>query len=171
MSRFQRWLPAYVGLGANLDQPVAQLKQAIGMLGEMPTIRLVAVSPAYGSRPMGPQDQPDYVNAAVGVLTTLEPLDLLDVLQGIENQMGRVREGERWGPRVIDLDLLVFGGVAMNSERLVLPHPGIHERSFVLYPLADIAPALNVPGLASVESLRAALPGDDLQRLEENLNS
>jgi 2-amino-4-hydroxy-6-hydroxymethyldihydropteridine diphosphokinase len=118
---------------------------------------------------MGPQDQPDYVNAVAGLVTTLEPLELLDALQGIENQMGRVRDGERWGPRVIDLDLLVFAGVVMNGERLVLPHPGIHERSFVLYPLADIAPSLKVPGLASVESLRAAVPGDDLHRLEESL--
>ena len=139
------------------------------MLGAIKNSRLIVVSPAYASRPMGPQDQPDYVNAVAGLLSTLEPLALLDALQDIENQMGRVRDGERWGPRVIDLDLLVFGGMVMNGERLVLPHPGIHERSFVLYPLADIAPALNVPGRASVESLRAALPGDDLQRLEESL--
>ncbi len=169
MPSFQRWLPAYVGLGANLGQPVEQLRKAVGLLGAIPDIRMVVVSPAYSSRPMGPQDQPDYCNAVVGLLTTVEPLVLLDTLQGIENQMGRVRDGERWGPRAIDMDLLVFSGVVMSSEKLVLPHPGISERSFVLYPLADIAPALKVPGLASVESLRAALPGDDLQRLEESL--
>jgi len=169
MPSSRRWSPAYIGLGANLDQPVEQLRKAVGMLGAIKNSRLIVVSPAYASRPMGPQDQPDYVNAVAGLLSTLEPLALLDALQDIENQMGRVRDGERWGPRVIDLDLLVFGGMVMNGERLVLPHPGIHERSFVLYPLADIAPALNVPGRASVESLRAALPGDDLQRLEESL--
>ncbi len=169
MPSFQRWLPAYVGLGANLGQPVEQLRKAVGLLGAIPDIRMVVVSPVYSSRPMGPQDQPDYCNAAVGLLTTVEPLVLLDTLQGIENQMGRVRDGERWGPRAIDMDLLVFGDVVMSSEKLVLPHPGISERSFVLYPLADIAPALKVPGLASVESLRAALTGDDLQRLEESL--
>lgn len=169
MASSQRWTPAYVGLGANLHQPVEQLRKAVGLLAAVQDVRLVCVSPAYRSRPMGPQDQPDYVNAAAGLLTTLEPPALLDALQGIENRMGRVRDGERWGPRVIDLDLLVFGTVVANGERLVLPHPGIHERSFVLYPLADIAPALKVPGRASVALLRAALPGDDLQRLEESL--
>ena len=169
MPSSRRWSPAYIGLGANLDQPVEQLRKAVSLLGIVNDARLVFVSPAYSSRPMGPQDQPDYVNAVAGLVTTLEPLELLDALQGIENQMGRVRDGERWGPRVIDLDLLVFAGVVMNGERLVLPHPGIHERSFVLYPLADIAPSLKVPGLASVESLRAAVPGDDLHRLEESL--
>lgn len=146
-----------------------QLRKAVGLLSAVNDVRMVCVSPAYCSRPMGPQDQPDYINAVAGVLTTLEPLALLDALQGIENEMGRVRDGERWGPRVIDLDLLVFGTAVMKTERLVLPHPGIHERSFVLYPLADIAPALKVPGSVSVELLRTALPGDDLHRLEESL--
>ena len=169
MPSSRRWSPAYVGLGANLEQPLEQLRKAVGFLGSVPDARLVCVSPAYRSAPMGPRDQPDYLNAVAGLVTTLEPLALLDALQDIENRMGRVRDGQRWGPRVIDLDLLVFGSVVMGDERLVLPHPGIHERSFVLYPLADIAPALKVPGAASVELLRAALPGDDLRRLEDSL--
>lgn len=166
-----RWQPAYVGLGANLGQPLAQLTAAVAALGQIPGARLVAVSPAYRSRPMGPQDQPDYVNAVAGLLVRLEPLALLEALQAIENRMGRVRDGERWGPRTLDLDLLVFGNRVMDEPRLTLPHPGVHERSFVLYPLADIAPALQVPGRGRVDVLQATVSGDDLQRLDDRLST
>jgi 2-amino-4-hydroxy-6-hydroxymethyldihydropteridine diphosphokinase len=169
MARHLRWVPAYIGLGANLDDPLQQLRTALVSLAQVPDTRLVMVSPAYRSSPMGPQDQPEYINAVAGMLTSLEPGVLLDALQAIERGMGRVRGGERWGPRIIDLDLLVYGDTVVQNERLVLPHPGIHERGFVLYPLADIAPTLKVPGRGSVESLRAAVPADDLLRLEDSL--
>ena len=169
MASRSRWVPAYIGLGANLGQPLQQLCTALACLARLPDTRLVAISPAYRSRPMGPQDQPAYINAVAGTLSILEPEILLEALQAIERGMGRAPGGERWGPRLIDLDLLVYGGRVLQNERLVVPHPGIHERSFVLYPLADIAPTLMVPGRGSVASLRAAVPADDLVRLEDSL--
>lgn len=171
MARHPHWVPAYIGLGANLGEPLQQLRTALASLAQLPDTRLVAVSPAYRSRPMGPQDQPSYINAVAGILCTLEAEVLLDSLQAIERGMGRAPGGERWGPRIIDLDLLVYGDKVVASNRLVLPHRGIHERSFVLYPLADMAPTLKVPGRGSVQALRAAVPENDLLRLEDSLTT
>jgi len=162
-------VPAYIGLGANLGEPLQQLRTALASLVQIPGTRLVVVSPAYRSSPMGPQDQPCYINAVAGMLTSLEAEVLLDSLQAIERGMGRTQDRERWGPRIIDLDLLVYGDKVVQNERLVLPHPGVHERSFVLYPFADVAPTLKVPGRGSVQSLRAAVPAGDLLRLEDSL--
>jgi len=164
-----RWFPAYVGLGSNLNDPLAQLRRAVGRLGQVAQTRLVAVSCAYRSRPMGPQDQPDFVNAAAGLLTRLEPVQLLMQLHDIEVAMGRRRNAQKWGPRIIDLDLLAYSGVVMGGDSLTLPHAGVHERSFVLYPLADIAPALEIAGRGRVGALVAACPGDDLERLGDSL--
>lgn len=111
---------------------------------------------------MGPQDQPDYINAVMAIETQLPPLELLDGLQAIEAAHGRVRQGERWGPRTLDLDLLVYGDREIQSERLTVPHPGISLRRFVLLPLHDIEPHLEIPGLGSLESLLAACPSDGL---------
>lgn len=139
--------PAYVGLGANLDDPAGQLRRALKALSNLPACRLLRHSSLYRTPPLGPPGQPDYVNAAALLETELTPLELLDALQGIERAQGRRRDGERWGPRTLDLDLLLFGSRVLDSERLRLPHPQMHRRAFVLIPLAEIAPAdLRIPG-------------------------
>ncbi len=116
---------------------------------------------------MGPQDQPDYVNAVAGLLTTQAPEELLLSLQNLERSLGRVRsEGDRWGPRVIDLDILIYGNIQRSSPGLNLPHPGISERNFVLFPLCDIAPLLSVPGQGVVTGLAGQLGDTDMLRIE-----
>jgi len=115
----------------------------------------------YVSEPLGPSDQPRYVNAVVALLTQNTPQALLDSLLQIETQHGRVRSGEKWGPRTLDLDLLVFGSEVVEEDGLTLPHPGIAERNFVLLPLCEIAPNLPVPGLGSASRLCTALPRAD----------
>lgn len=155
---------AYIGLGSNLDNPESQLKTAIEALTGLPQTRLQARSSLYRSAPMGPQDQPDYLNAVVQLSTGLEPEALLDKLQGIEQAQGRVR-AQHWGPRTLDLDILLYGEDVVATERLKIPHPGIAERSFVLYPLAEINGQLEIPGLGSVRSLMEQCPGAGLSRL------
>ena len=160
-------MPVYVGLGSNLDDPEQQVRRALDSLRELPRTRLVAVSGLYRTPPMGPQDQPDYVNAVAGLLTRQAPEELLLSLQNLERSLGRVRkEGDRWGPRVIDLDILVYGKVQQSLPGLSLPHPGILERNFVLFPLCDIAPALLVPGQGVVSELANRLGDKGLQRIE-----
>ena len=165
MTEAYTFIRAYIGLGSNLDDPVGQLLRAIDALRALPESRLTAVSPLYQSRPMGPADQPDYVNAVVMLDTRLEPLELLDALQAIEQQQGRVRTGERWGPRTLDLDLLLYGAEVIDHSRLVVPHPGMKARLFVLQPLADLSPELILPDGSPVASLLAACPGDELERV------
>jgi 2-amino-4-hydroxy-6-hydroxymethyldihydropteridine diphosphokinase len=148
-----RWQPAYIGVGSNLADPRAQVLTAHTRLAQLPRSRLVLTSRLYASRPHGPVQQPDFVNAVVGILTQLDPHALLGELQAIESAMGRTPSPERWGPRVIDLDLLTHGRERVAHETLRLPHPGIVERNFVLYPLAEIAPDLDVPGLGRVAEL------------------
>lgn len=160
------WVPAYIGVGSNLDDPAAQVAGAMEALRDVRDTRLVAVSPSYGNPPMGPQDQPDYVNAVAGVLTRLSPDDLLTELQKLEVSLGRVRTpGDKWGPRIIDLDLLAYGIQQRATERLTLPHPGISERNFVLFPLCDIAPMLVLPGQGSVARMAALASREGLQAL------
>ncbi len=160
------WVPAYIGVGSNLDDPAAQVAGAMEALRDVRDTRLVAVSPSYGNPPMGPQDQPDYVNAVAGVLTRLSPDDLLTELQQLEVSLGRVRTpGDKWGPRIIDLDLLAYGIQQRATERLTLPHPGISERNFVLFPLCDIAPMLVLPGQGSVARMAALASREGLQAL------
>jgi 2-amino-4-hydroxy-6-hydroxymethyldihydropteridine diphosphokinase len=149
------WQPAYIGVGSNVDDPAAQVALAVSKLGLLPATRVVCVSPLYGSRPLGPIAQPDFVNAAVGALTQLDARKLLGELQALERRFGRPPRHEKWGPRVIDLDLLVYGRECSYGGNLALPHPGIAERNFVLLPLADIAPDLDVPGLGRVAELAA----------------
>jgi len=135
--------------------------------------RLVALSAAttllrshlYLSRPMGPKDQPDFVNAAAGLLTQLSPQQLLARLLEIEGSMGRIHR-ERWGPRVIDLDLVWMVDAAVNEPGLTVPHPGVSIRNFVLYPLADIAPTLMIPGIGAVLDLKRSVGGDGISVLE-----
>jgi len=154
----QRWYPAAVGLGSNLGDPPAQIRRALSELAGLPRTLRTRVSSLYASRPMGPQDQPDYVNAVALLMTQLSPRELLQALQDIEAAHGRERAGERWGPRTLDLDLLLYADRFIDEERLTVPHPGIAERNFVLLPLAEIAPHWLVPGRGSVQSLRDALP-------------
>ena len=162
----QRWQPAYIGVGSNLDDPRAQVLSACAHLGQLSDSRVFLTSRLYASRPFGPVVQPDYVNAAVGMLTRLSAEPLLAQLRAIESAMGRPPQRERWGPRVIDLDMLCFDHERCSSPQLVLPHPGIVERNFVLYPLAEIAPDLDLPGLGRVAELRARVTAEGLSLLQ-----
>ena len=154
----------YIGLGANLAQPLAQLQQAVASLRLLPASQLITVSSFYGSKPMGPQDQPDYVNAVAALDTELPAEALLDALQLIEQQQGRQRKDERWGPRTLDLDILLYGDDIINSERLTVPHYGLKQREFVLYPLAEIAPNLRLPDGTVLSSLLQQVPLNGLQK-------
>ena len=153
------WRPAYVAIGSNLNDPQARVLEAFERLTALPITRSVLHSRLYKTRPMGPQDQPDFVNAVAGLLTQLGARELLASLLRTEQAMGRNRQ-ERWGPRVIDLDLVWMLGESIDEPGLTVPHPGVSTRNFVLYPLADIAPALAIPGHGTVsQMLRSA--GDD----------
>lgn len=158
----------FIGLGSNLDNPLAQLKEAIEHIKQVKAVKLVAVSDFYSSPPMGPQDQPDYINAVIQLSTSLEPEFLLDELQKIENGQGRVRK-ERWGARTLDLDILLYGTDVINSERLTVPHSGISERNFVLYPLQDLVNEdFMIPVAGRLNELIAACPMGGLKRINEN---
>ena len=155
----------YIGLGANLNQPVQQLQQAIEALQQLPDSELIAVSSLYGSKPMGPQDQPDYVNAVAALDTALEAEALLDALQQIEQLHGRQRKAERWGPRTLDLDILLFGHDIIQTERLTVPHYGMKQREFVLYPLAELNSDLVLPDGTRLTELLTTVPLNGLTRL------
>jgi len=159
------WQPAYIGVGSNLEGPRDQVVAALRRLAQLPRTRLVLTSRLYASRPFGPIAQGDFVNAVAGVLTQHEPLELLDELLAIQIAMGRPPQHERWGPRVIDLDILAYAHERRTGERLTLPHPGIVERNFVLYPLAEIAPDLELPGLGRVAALAAGVTSEGLTPL------
>ncbi len=148
---------AWIGLGSNLEAPRRQLERAFEALSALPRSRLVARSSLYASPPLGPADQPDYLNAVAGLETELAPLELLDALQAVEAAQGRVR-GRRWGPRTLDLDLLLYDETRMKTSRLVLPHPGIAGRDFVLLPLLEAAGDLEVPGRGRLSALLARCP-------------
>lgn len=164
-----RWLPAYVALGSNLDDPRARIERALAALAGLPHTRLEMRSRLYGSKPFGPIAQPDFVNAAAGLLTTLDAEAFFGALRALELALGRKRPGERWGPRVIDLDLLVFGSESRDTGELLLPHPGIVERNFVLYPLADIAPDLLIPQRGRVRELVARVAPEGIWPLAVDL--
>lgn len=157
----------YIGLGSNLADPVGQLRGALATLGELPGTRLAAVSSLYASDPLGPPDQPRYVNAVAALDTDLAPLELLDALQAIELAQGRVRKDERWGPRTLDLDILLFGQHQLDEPRLQVPHYHMHARAFVLYPLAEIAEDLQLPDGRPLQVLLAACPFEGLERLPD----
>ena len=156
---------AYIGLGSNLAEPVAQIKSARTAIASITGVRELAFSSLYHSLPMGPQDQPDYVNAVMCVSTNLSPMNLLHSLQNIENDQGRVRKGERWGARTLDLDVLIYSDQEIDLPDLTVPHKGLAGRSFVLYPLFEIAPQLVVPGMGSIADLVAKCPLSGLRRL------
>ena len=148
-----RWRPVYVGLGSNLSDPVAQVNRALESLAQLPKSRLVLRSGLYRSAPLGPQDQPEFVNAVAALLSRLDATAFLVQLQRIERAQGRQPDAERWGPRIIDLDLLVFGDAVAVEPGLTLPHPRIAERNFVLLPLGEIAPELVIPGIGRVAGI------------------
>jgi 2-amino-4-hydroxy-6-hydroxymethyldihydropteridine diphosphokinase len=160
-----RWLPAYVGVGSNLADPEAQVRRALQALGRQPGARLVVSSPLYRTPPFGAVAQPAFINAVAGLLIQSSPDDFLAALRALERELGREPPRERWGPRLIDLDLLVVGRETRATATLTLPHPGIAERDFVLYPLADIAPDLDVPGVGRVAELRARVANRGMTRL------
>lgn len=155
----------FLGLGSNLSDPRLQLQKAITALAGLRKSRLVAVSSFYRSRPMGPQDQPEYLNAVASLETDLEPEALLDALQTIERDHGRVRD-RHWGARTLDLDILLYGNEVISTERLTVPHPGLQLREFVLYPLYELAPELDVPGLGSLACLYRHCDANGIERLE-----
>ncbi|CNH88142.1 2-amino-4-hydroxy-6-hydroxymethyldihydropteridine diphosphokinase [Yersinia pekkanenii] len=135
----------YIALGSNQAMPLQQVKTALEALDHLPRTRLVACSSFYRTKPLGPQDQPDFLNAVVALDTSLPPEQLLDHTQAIERNQGRVRKEQRWGPRTLDLDIMLYGSQVINTDRLIVPHYGLKEREFMLYPLADIAPDLVFP--------------------------
>ncbi len=160
------WQPAYIGLGSNLDHPAAQVMAALSELSRLPQTRLVVTSRLYATSPMGPKDQPEFVNAVAGLLTQLSPVPLLAALKAIERKRGRPPDAPRWGPRVIDLDIIALGRVRMDTPGLTIPHGGAGERIFVLRPLADIAPTLDLPGLGRVAALLAGLDAPEPKVVE-----
>ena len=161
-----RWNPAYVGIGSNLQQPAKQVHRAFAALATIPLTRLEISSSLYGSEPLVPA-QPQFVNAVAGLLTQLEVLPFFEALRGLEVLLGRQPPPrQRWGPRLIDLDLLLFGQQRLDSSELTLPHPGIVQRNFVLYPLLEVAPELNVPGCGRVAELAARADCAGIWRLD-----
>ena len=161
----------FIGLGANLGDPPRQLREAVAALGAIPRSRRGDVSTLYRSAPLGPQDQPDFFNAVATLDTALAPLDLLDALQRIEATAGRVR-GRRWGPRTLDLDLLLYGERHINDARLTVPHPGMARRAFVLWPLADLCGRdFRLPCGMVIGTLMETCPGPAPAPLGERLVS
>ena len=156
---------AYIGLGSNLDNPVAQVLEAVEELEMIPDTILVARSTLYSGRPMGPEEQPDYVNAVVSLDTLLSADDLHRALVSIEDLQGRTRDGEKWGPRIIDLDLLLYGNTTIDTATLTVPHPGMHERDFVIIPLEEIAGNVKIPGRGFLYSLINKCKSHSLKKL------
>ncbi len=157
---------AYIGLGSNQQNPLLQIHNALIALKQIPQTELAGYSRLYRSKPIGPVDQPDFVNAVAAIDTCLDAHALLSELQSIEQQQGRVRNGVRWGPRTLDLDLLLFGDEQFNTGRLTVPHPGLLQRDFVLYPLYEIAPDLQFNSGELLAELVKEHPDDELEPLD-----
>lgn len=148
---------AYIAIGSNLASPLEQVNAAVQALGEIPQSRIVTVSSFYRTPPLGPRDQPDYLNAVVVLETLLNAETLLDNTQRIELQQGRVRKAERWGPRTLDLDIMLFGHQVINTERLTVPHYDMKNRGFMLWPLSEVAPDLSFPDGVSLQAVLESL--------------
>lgn len=159
------WYPAYVGLGSNLNGPARQLDSAFELLAKIPRSRLVKRSALYRSAPFGGVEQPDFVNAVATMLTQLTAPELLLELQRIEQVRGRERGAVRWGPRVLDLDLLVYSNQEIDEDELTVPHPGIGERIFVLLPLEEVAPGLVIPGLGPLANISVSHNDAEISRI------
>ncbi|HEY7732628.1 MAG TPA: 2-amino-4-hydroxy-6-hydroxymethyldihydropteridine diphosphokinase [Gaiellaceae bacterium] len=147
----------YIGLGANLGEREETIRRALELLGAAPGVRVVRVSSLLETEPVGYLEQPRFVNAAAALETSLRPRELLELLLGVERELGRTRTGPRFGPRTIDLDVLLFGGEVVDEPGLSVPHPRLHERRFALEPLAELDPELVVPGRGPVTKLLARL--------------
>jgi len=163
-------LTAYIGLGANLDRPKQQVVDAISALSNHPKIRVISQSHLYGSKAIGPGVQGDYCNACIKVESELSAAELLQTLHGIEADFGRERI-IRWGARTLDLDLLIVEGVESNLPELMLPHPRISERNFVVYPLLDIAPQLVLAHQKPIQCVAEDLGQDNLWRLADDYSN
>lgn len=164
---------AYIGVGSNLCDPVVKAKNGIKAIAALPQVVSIKASSLYSSRPMGPQSQPDYVNAVVAIETTLSCRELLIVLQAIELNYGRVRKEERWGARTLDLDILLFGHEVINEPDLIVPHYGMKQREFVLLPLFELSPSLVLPDGSELSRLVGEIDRNGLQVIEnlpQNLN-
>ena len=156
---------SYIGIGSNLGDPVAQVRWALAALAGIPLTRVEQVSSLYRNPPMGPADQPDYVNAVAELETELDARALLAELHHLEAEAGRLRDGQRWGPRLLDLDILLHGREQIDEAGLTIPHVGLPRRAFVLYPLTEITPSLDIPGLGPLRDLLVGIDGSDLIRL------
>lgn len=156
------WVEVFIGLGSNLDHPEQQLRDAYAALQQWPECQHWRSSMVYSSPPMGPQDQPDYLNAVVACESKLSAMQILDKLQAQEQAQGRVRE-RHWGERSLDGDLLLYGIQQIDNERLTVPHPGMAERAFVLFPLQELASDLSIPGKGSLAELAKAFQSTDAQ--------
>lgn len=154
----------YIAIGSNLASPLEQVNAALAALAQIPESRIVAVSPFYRTPPLGPQDQPDYLNAAVALETTLAPETLLDHTQRIELQQGRERKAHRWGPRTLDLDIMLYGDRQIATPRLTVPHYDMKNRAFMLLPLAQIAPDLRFPDGDTLSDILAKLDRSGISR-------
>lgn len=159
---------AYIGVGSNLNEPKQQVAAAVLALNEIPRSSVTRTSSLYCSKPLGVQNQPDFINAVVAFNTLLDPHELLGHLQDIECAQGRVRDGTPWGPRTIDLDVLLYGNEMLATATLVVPHPGLVEREFVIYPLAEIAPDLVLPDGVAISALQAACPARAMVRVPQD---
>lgn len=155
----------FIALGSNLDDPLSRIDTAFRALAGLSRTRLIKRSPSYRNSAIGPGRQPDYVNAVAELITGLGPIDLLHAVQDIEAAQGRERNAERWASRVIDLDILLYGDIEMRDDRLTLPHPEMHRRRFVLQPLSDIAPELEIPGRGPLRDLLEQAPAHGLTRI------
>jgi len=155
---------AFVALGANLDDPQAQVRSAIAALVELPRTRLVRASSLYRSAPVGYSNQPDFINAVAEVATGLAPRELLDALLALEHRRGRVRDFPN-APRTLDLDIILYGDLALHEHGLTIPHPRMHERAFVLVPLVEIAPDATVPGRGAARDLLAGVDASGVERV------
>ncbi|WP_445158705.1 2-amino-4-hydroxy-6-hydroxymethyldihydropteridine diphosphokinase [Halomonas sp. E14] len=159
---------AFIGLGSNLDDPIRQVRRAAEALGKLPLTERLGVSRLYASRPVGPQDQPDFINAVALLRTRLSPLALLDQLQALEQRHRRVRQ-RHWGPRTLDLDLLLYGKQRIDVARLRVPHPELCRRAFVLIPLAELAAELTLPDGQAVAALARHVGAEgDVKVLPDN---
>lgn len=154
----------FLGLGSNLGEPASNIQAAIEHLESQSELNILGISPLYQSPPMGPKDQPDFVNAVLELETSLAPKELLNLCNSLEAVMGR-QLAERWGPRLIDIDILLYGDQVIESESLNIPQLGMAQRSFVLYPLADLDKDLQIPGLGSLTELIDHFGESDIHRL------
>lgn len=161
-----RWVTVYIGIGSNLGNPAEQVRRGAAAVADLNGCRFLARSSLYRSQPMGPQDQPDYVNAVMSIETLLSPAALLKKLQAIEIRHGRVRGEVRWGARTLDLDILLYDHEMIVTDEMIVPHIGIAERAFVLYPLAEIAPDLVIPGKGPIGDLLERCPKDGLIQID-----